>query len=276
MADPSYPCNRQLVSTFGANVVSVPTSAASRYQLDLTAVTRAWTPRTQAVMMASPANPTGTSIPFAELSGICEHAAGRGGWSIVDEIYLDLADRATDGASSRSVLAADPDAIVISSFSKYWGMTGWRLGWCVVPEQLVVPMQRLAMNYFLCASTPAQIAALAAFTPDSLAVCEQRRLELLERRAIVLDGLARIGLPVPVRPDGAFYAYVDVSRTGLDSFAFCRRALREAAVALTPGRDFGIRTADSHLRLSYAASRLVLHEGLLRLGEFMDRLPRSV
>ncbi|WIM98476.1 aminotransferase class I/II-fold pyridoxal phosphate-dependent enzyme [Actinoplanes oblitus] len=274
LADPSYPCNRRLVETFGGRVVTVATTPGSRYQLDTAAVDSAWTGRTSAVMVASPANPTGTSIPFGELVEVCHRAAARGAWRIVDEIYLDLADPSPDGTPPRTILTADPDAIVINSFSKYFGMTGWRLGWCVLPPALVPAVERLAMNYFLCASTPAQIAALSCFTPESLAVCESRRQELAARRAIALAGLAEIGLPVPVPPDGAFYIYFDVSATGLTAWDFCRRALDEAHVAVTPGRDFGAATADTHVRLSYTASRADLQEGLHRLGEFLRTLAR--
>ncbi|MGN6445588.1 aminotransferase class I/II-fold pyridoxal phosphate-dependent enzyme [Amnibacterium sp.] len=270
LADPSYPCNRELVRSFGGRPVLVPTSAASRYQLDTAAVTRAWSDRTTSVMMASPSNPTGTSIPPAELAALCDLVRERGAWRIVDEIYLDLADPAADGTPARTVLAHDPDAIVIGSFSKYFGMTGWRLGWAVLPEALVPVVERLAMNYFLCASAPAQQAALAAFTPDSLTICEERRVELAARRALVLAGLADIGLPVPVEPDGAFYVYIDVSGTGSDAWRFCEEVLQEAHVALTPGRDFAVATGDTHVRLSYAASRAALSEGIARLGAFLD------
>ncbi|WP_125130029.1 aminotransferase class I/II-fold pyridoxal phosphate-dependent enzyme [Microbacterium sp. 10M-3C3] len=272
IADPSYPCNRELVRSFGGIVVSVPTSPGSRYQLDTSSIVSAWTDRTRTVMIATPSNPTGASIPYDELSSICELARDRGAWRIVDEIYLDLADHGPDDAPAQTVLAVDPDAIVIGSFSKYFGMTGWRLGWVVIPEMLATAVERLAVNYFLCASAPAQLAALAAFTPASLAVLEERRIELLARRQIVLDGLTRIGLPVPVVPDGAFYVYFDVSGTGLDSWTFCERALDSAHVSLTPGRDFGVATADTHVRLSYAASREELREGLDRLGDFLAAL----
>lgn len=269
LADPSYPANRQLIAAFGGRVRSIPTTPATRYQLTAASVARAWSDRTSAVMIATPSNPTGTSIPFGELTALCEQARSRGTWRIVDEIYLDLADPAADGTPPRTILSADPDAIVINSFSKYFGMTGWRLGWCVLPEALVPAVERLAMSYYICASTPAQHAALSCFTPESLAVCEERRLELSARRDIVLDGLARIGLPVPVPPDGAFYVYFDVSGTGMDSWEFCQRALNEAHVALTPGRDFGDGTAGTHVRLSYAASRDALREGLDRIGAFV-------
>ncbi|MFI1721029.1 pyridoxal phosphate-dependent aminotransferase [Streptomyces sp. NPDC020489] len=272
IGDPSYPCNRQIMESFGARVRLVPTSAASRFQLDADSVREHWTDGTRGVMVATPSNPTGTSVPGDELAALCALVRDRQAWRIVDEIYLDLGDHDDQDRPPRSALSYDPDAVVINSFSKYFGMTGWRLGWCVVPEILVPALERLAQNYFLCASTPAQHAALACFTPDSLAVCEERRAEFGRRRALVLDGLARIGLPVPVPPDGAFYVYFDVSGTGLTSWEFCARALREAHVALTPGRDFGVGTADTHVRLSYAASGDTLREGLARLGTFVAGL----
>ncbi len=275
MADPSYPCNRQLVESFGGRVASVATSASSHFQLDGASVLAAWSERTRAVMMASPSNPTGTSIPFEQLRAICAVARERDAWRIVDEIYLNLSDPSDDGSPARSVLSVDPDAVVINSFSKFFGMTGWRLGWAVLPEALVGPVERLATNYFLCASTPAQIAALAAFTPDSLALCEERRIELLARRTLVLEGLRRLGLGVTVAPNGAFYVYFDVSSTGLDSWTFCERVLDEAHVSLTPGRDFGVATADTHVRLSYASSSDEIAEGLRRLGAFLDALRAS-
>ena len=187
-------------------------------------------------------------------------------------IPADLADREPDGSEVRSALLADPDAIICNSFSKFFGMTGWRLGWAVVPEYTIEAVDDLATNYYLCAHTPTQHAALACFTPESLAVCEERRQELLARRRIVVSGLERIGLPLEVVPNGAFYAYFSVAGTGLDAWTFCERALEEAHVALTPGRDFGPATADTHVRLSYAASREALTEGLSRLGKFVASL----
>ncbi|MFI9566761.1 pyridoxal phosphate-dependent aminotransferase [Streptomyces rishiriensis] len=272
IADPSYPCNRQIAESFGARVTLVPATAESRFQLDAASVRASWTEDTRGVMVATPSNPTGTSVPAGELAAICDVARERDGWRIVDEIYLELADHDARGRPPRSALSFDPDAVVVNSFSKYFGMTGWRLGWCVVPEGLVPAMERLAQNYFLCASAPAQQAALACFSAESLAVCEARRAEFAQRRALVLDGLARIGLPVPVPPDGAFYVYFDVSGTGLTSWQFCERALQEAHVALTPGRDFGVHSAQTHVRLSYAASADELREGIARLGKFVAAL----
>lgn len=272
VADPSYPCNRELIRSFEGVVVDVPTSAATRFHLNAELVDRAWSERTKAVMVTSPSNPTGTTIDFDVLKGVCDLARFRGAWRIIDETYLDLADREPDGSEVRSALLADPDAIICNSFSKFFGMTGWRLGWAVVPEYTIEAVDDLATNYYLCAHTPTQHAALACFTSESLAVCEERRQELLARRRIVVSGLERIGLPLEVVPNGAFYAYFSVAGTGLDAWTFCERALEEAHVALTPGRDFGPATADTHVRLSYAASREALTEGLSRLGKFVASL----
>ena len=272
IADPSYPCNRELVKSFEGTVVDVPTSAATRFHLTPELVAQYHTDRTKAVMITSPSNPTGTTIDFDVLKGVCEYAREHGMWRIVDETYLDLADREPDGSEVKSVLECDDDAIVCNSFSKFFGMTGWRLGWMVVPECALEAMDDLATNFFLGAHTPTQHAALACFTPETLAVCEERRQELLERRRIVVDGLAEIGLPLEVEPNGAFYAYFNISGTGLDAWTFCERALKEAHVALTPGRDFGEATADTHVRLSYAASREALREGLRRIGDFVAEL----
>jgi len=272
VADPSYPCNRELIRSFEGVVVDVPTSAATRFHFNAELVDRAWSERTKAVMVTSPSNPTGTTIDFDVLKGVCDLARFRGAWRIIDETYLDLADREPDGSEVRSALLADPDAIICNSFSKFFGMTGWRLGWAVVPEYTIEAVDDLATNYYLCAHTPTQHAALACFTPESLAVCEERRQELLARRRIVVSGLERIGLPLEVVPNGAFYAYFSVAGTGLDAWTFCERALEEAHVALTPGRDFGPATADTHVRLSYAASREALTEGLSRLGKFVASL----
>jgi aspartate/methionine/tyrosine aminotransferase len=272
VGDPSYPCNRQFLSSFGARVRLVATDASTRFQLSADAVKAHWSPTTTGLMIATPSNPTGTSVLPGELREICEWARQKGAWRIVDEIYLNLGTPDENGHPPQTVLSFDPDAIVINSFSKYFGMTGWRLGWCVVPERLVPIVERLAQNYYICPSALAQQAALACFTPESLAVCESRRVAFAERRALVLEGLNRIGLPVPVPPDGAFYVYLDVSETGLTSWQFCERALEEAHVALAPGKDFGDCGADKYVRLSYAVSDERLREGIERLGRFMDRL----
>ena len=273
VGDPSYPCNRQFLAGFGADVRLVSTDASTRFQLDARLVREHWSERTRGLLIATPSNPTGSSVAPEQLRAICDFARERQAWRVVDEIYLDLADGEAGGGPARSVLDFDDEAVVINSFSKYFGMTGWRLGWCVVPPQMVPVVERLAQNYYICASTLSQHAALACFTPESIEVCEQRRREFAARRRIVLDGLREAGLPVPVVPDGAFYVYIDVRSTGLDSMHFCERALDEAGVALTPGHDFGACGARDHVRLSYAASREQLHEGLQRLARFVRTLP---
>ncbi|MDE2119176.1 MAG: pyridoxal phosphate-dependent aminotransferase [Betaproteobacteria bacterium] len=274
VGDPSYPCNRQLLAGFGADVRLVPTGASTRFQLDAALVREHWSERTRGLMVATPSNPTGTSVPPDELRQMCEFARRHDAWTVVDEIYLDLADGDAQGRAARSVLAFDEQAVVINSFSKYFGMTGWRLGWCVLPPAMVPLVERLAQNYYICPSTLAQHAALACFSPESIEVCEQRRAEFAARRRLVLQGLREAGLDVPVEPDGAFYVYIDVSSTGLDAMGFCERALNEVHVALTPGNDFGVDGADHYVRLSYAASREQLLEGLRRLGGFVQGLRR--
>ncbi|MFT3661392.1 MAG: aminotransferase class I/II-fold pyridoxal phosphate-dependent enzyme [Gordonia sp. (in: high G+C Gram-positive bacteria)] len=269
VADPSYPCNRRFAESFGARVRLLPTGPERRFQLDAETVAAAWTDRTRGVMIASPANPTGTGLAYPDLLALTAAVADRGGWRIVDEIYLPLADDAPDGPP-RSIAADDPGAIVINSFSKYFGMTGWRLGWMVVPDEMIPVAERLAQNYYICPPTPAQIAALQCFTPETLAVAEERRAILRRRRKLVLDGLNRIGLPVPTEPDGAFYVYIDVSGTGLTATEFCDRALAEAHVALTPGKDFGDDDAERYVRLSYATGEDDLRTGIERLGRLLS------
>ena len=269
MPDPSYPCNRQFVSMAEGRSVLIPSTPAERFQLSADKVAAAWGPKTRGVLLASPSNPTGTSIAPDELRRIHEVVKARGGVTVIDEIYLGLSH---DPRYGQTALALDDAIVSLNSFSKFFGMTGWRLGWAVVPEAMVPVMERLAQNYYICASTPAQLAALACFTPEAIAVCEARRAEFAARRALVLEGLAQAGLSVPVLPDGAFYVYIDVSTTGMDAMRFCQRALQEAHVALTPGHDFGPQAGATHVRLSYAASRDDLKEGMTRLSRFMQSL----
>ncbi|WP_440713784.1 aminotransferase class I/II-fold pyridoxal phosphate-dependent enzyme [Gordonia sp. FQ] len=265
VADPSYPCNRRFAESFGAQVRLLPTGPESRFQLDAAAVADAWSERTRGVMVASPSNPTGTSLPHQDLLDLSHATHDRGGWRIVDEIYLGLAD-----GERRSVAADDPGAVVVNSFSKYFGMTGWRLGWMVVPDKMIPVAERLAQNYYICPPTPTQVAALTCFAPETLAVAEERRAVLRRRRRLVLDGLAGLpGITVPVEPDGAFYVYLDVSGTGLSATDFCDRVLDEAHVALTPGKDFGTLGAERYVRLSYATGDDDLRAGLDRLAGFL-------
>ena len=262
MPDPSYPCNRHFVAAADAVARLLPTTAAQRFQLDAAAVAQAWTPATRGVLLASPSNPTGTSIHPDELRRIDAVVRGHGGVTIVDEIYLGLS---YDDTFGHSALQLGEHIVSVNSFSKYFSMTGWRLGWLVLPEGLVAPVERLAQNLFICASTVAQHAALACFQPESIAEYERRRAEFKARRDFVVPALDRLGLRVPVLPDGAFYAYADCSAHSPDSWAFAFDLMDRAHVALTPGRDFGRHEPARWLRLSFASSRDRLEEALHRL-----------
>ena len=271
MADPSYPCNRQFIKGFGGKVQLVPTQSESHFQLNQALLEQYWQPDTRGLMLATPSNPTGTAVAADELAAMCQFARSKGAWRMVDEIYLNLHHGKAD-SQPQSALAFDDEALVINSFSKYFGMTGWRLGWCVVPEQAIDVIERLAQNYYICPSTLAQKAALQCFTSSSIAVCESRRAKLIARKKLVLAGLQKCGLAVPVHPDGAFYVYIDVSSTGLSAMNFCERVLQEAHVALTPGNDFGEHQGDHYVRLSFASGEAELEQGLNRLALFMERL----
>ncbi len=267
MPDPSYPCNRHFVSAAEGRAVLVPTTAAERYQLSADKVEAAWTPHTRGVLLASPSNPTGTSIHPDELRRIHEVVTHRGGITLIDEIYLGLSH---DDAFGQSALGIDDNIISINSFSKYFNMTGWRLGWLVVPEALVPVIERIAQNLFICPSTIAQHAALACFEAESLAEYERRRAEFKARRDYFIPALQAMGLNVPVMPDGAFYAWADCSevcsKLGIkDSWDFAFEVMHRTHVALTPGRDFGIAGMENFVRFSTANSMAQLQESVRRL-----------
>ena len=264
VADPSYPCNRRFVEAFDGVARLVPTDASARFQLARASVEAHWSARARGAMVASPSNPTGTSVPRDELVALCRTVAERGGCRIVDEIYLPLAF----DAPPRSILADDPGAISVGSFSKYFAMPGWRLGWAVVPEPMVGTVERLAQNLYICPSAPAQLAALECFAPDTLALCEERRRGFAARRERALAGLAAGGWRVPVAPDGAFYAWLDVRDAGLPATELAARLLEEAHVALVPGPDFGERDAEAYLRLSYACSGEDVDRAAARLARW--------
>ena len=266
MPDPSYPCNRHFVAAADALARRLPTGAAQRFQLTAADVEQAWTPATRGVLLASPSNPTGTSIHPDEMGRIDALVQRHGGVSIVDEIYLGLSYDSTFGQSALRLDGdADEHIVSVNSFSKYFSMTGWRLGWLVLPQALVAPVERLAQNLFICASTVAQHAALACFHPESIAEYERRRAEFKARRDWVVPALNQLGLTVPVLPDGAFYAYADCSAHSANSWDFAFELMHRAHVALTPGRDFGRHDPARWLRLSFASSRDKLDEALHRL-----------
>ena len=271
LPDPSYPCNRHFVAAAEGRPVLLPAGAAERFQLTADGVRAAWTEHTRGVLLASPSNPTGTSIEPGEMARIVSAVRERGGFTIVDEIYLALSFDARFGQSTLVNSADDgtvdgSGVISINSFSKYFSMTGWRLGWMVVPDALVAPIERLAQNLYICPSTVAQHAALACFEPESIAEYERRRAEFQKRRDFIVPALNRLGLTVPVMPDGAFYAWADCSAHSPSSWDFSFDMMRRAHVAITPGRDFGRDSTERFVRLSYASSMAHLEQAVERLG----------
>ncbi len=271
MPDPSYPCNRHFVSAAEGRAVLLPTRAEQRFQLSADQVREHWSAQTRGVLLASPSNPTGTSIAPEEMRRIHAEVQSRGGITMVDEIYLGLSYDATFG---HSALALDDQVISLNSFSKYFNMTGWRLGWMVVPEALVPALERLAQNLYICPSTVAQQAALACFEPESLRVFEARRAEFQARRDAFIPALQSLGLSVPVMPDGAFYAWADCTQAcaqlGVkDSWDFAFEVMRRAHVAITPGRDFGHADTARFVRFSTASSMQTLQTSVERLRQLL-------
>ncbi len=275
MPDPSYPCNRHFVSAADGTARLIAATPAERFQLSAAKVEAAWTARTRAVLLASPSNPTGTSIHPDELRRIHQIVSARGGVTMIDEIYLGLSHDATYG---KSALEIDDQIISINSFSKYFNMTGWRLGWLVVPDALVSVVERLAQHLYICPSTVSQRAALACFETESITEYELRRAEFKARRDYFIPALRSLGFEVPVEPDGAFYVYADCSKiqhkigvanstgnaTG-GSWDFCFEMLRRAHVAITPGRDFGHDSTHKFVRFSTASSMADLHTAIERM-----------
>jgi aspartate/methionine/tyrosine aminotransferase len=265
MPDPSYPCNRHFVASFGGAPVLVPSSYEDRYQLSAAHVAERWSERTRGVLVASPSNPTGTSMTPQQLREMLGAVRARGGFAIVDEIYQGL----SYDHRPVSALALDPDVITVNSFSKYFNMTGWRLGWLVVPDSLVPTFEKLAQNLFICAPTVAQHAALACFAPEALAIFEERRLEFQRRRDYLVPALRELGFGVPVMPDGAFYVYADIGQVAHplrgDSAAFALDVLHRSHVAIVPGDDFGVAAPGRHVRFSYATRYERIEEAVERL-----------
>jgi aspartate/methionine/tyrosine aminotransferase len=267
MPDPSYPCNRHFVSAADGTAVLIPTTAEERFQLSADKVQAAWGNKTRGVLLASPSNPTGTSIAPDELRRIHAVVSARGGITMVDEIYLGLSH---DQRFGQSALGLDDQIISINSFSKYFNMTGWRLGWMVVPESLVPVIERLAQNLFICPSTISQYAALACFEAESLREFERRRAEFKARRDYFIPALNAVGLTVPVMPDGAFYAWADCTKaceklgvSGSWDLAF--ELMHRTHVAVTPGRDFGHTDTHHFIRFSTANSMGQLYTATDRL-----------
>jgi aspartate/methionine/tyrosine aminotransferase len=265
LADPGYPCNRHFLRLVEGAAQLVPVGPEARYQLTPELVARYWDQDSVGALVASPANPTGTLLSREELAGLSQALRQRGGHLVVDEIYHGL----TYGVDAASVLEVDNDAFVLNSFSKYFGMTGWRLGWLVAPEAAVPELEKLAQNLYISASTIAQHAALACFEPATLEILEQRRHEFQRRRDFLLPVLRELGFGIAVEPEGAFYLYADISAFGGDAFAFCQHFLETEHVAFTPGLDFGRYQAGQHVRFAYTQS-------LPRLQQAVERIARGL
>ncbi len=265
MADPGYPCNRHFAHFCDARAVTVPVDAGSGFQLTLESLQRHATSATRAVLIASPSNPTGTAISSDELARIRHWCRAQGVALIVDEIYLAL----TYDGSEHSAARWD-DVFVVNSFSKYFSMTGWRLGWLVAPAWAMPALERLAQNLFLAAATPAQHAALAAFSPATLDEIETRKADLRARRDFLLPALRERGFDIPLAPQGAFYLYADCSRLTSDSYAFANLLLEQAGIAATPGVDFGSHRAARHIRFAYTQPLPRLADAMARLDRFLQ------
>ncbi len=266
LADPGYPCNRHFLRLVEGAAQLVPVGPETAYQLTPELVARQWNAESVGALVASPANPTGTVLSAAQLDALSQSLRSRGGHLVVDEIYHGL----TYGMDAASVLQVDDDAFVLNSFSKYYGMTGWRLGWLVAPPQAVKELEKLAQNLYISASSIAQHAALACFEPESIAIFEQRRAAFRERRDYLLPALRALGFRIEVEPEGAFYLYADVSAFTGDAQAFCAHFLETEHVAFTPGLDFGHHRANAHVRLAYTQEVPRLEEAVRRIARGLE------
>ncbi len=267
LADPGYPCNRHILRTYEGRPRALPVGPDSNFQPTAAQVAAAWNEQTAGLLVASPANPTGTLLSQPEIGALASVCRQNGGHFLVDEIYHGL----TYEGEAATACAAGDDIWVINSFSKYFQMTGWRLGWMVIPEAFVRDVEKLAQNLVLCPSAPAQHAALAAFAPATIAILEARRAEFRRRRDFLAPALEAIGLRVTARPGGAVYVYCDCSALAADSFTLARDLLEQTGVAATPGLDFGSNAPEKHIRFAYTTDISRLIEAVDRLGRYFGR-----
>ncbi|HID7842922.1 TPA: pyridoxal phosphate-dependent aminotransferase, partial [Stenotrophomonas maltophilia] len=267
LADPGYPCNRHFLRLVEGGAQLVPVGPDTAYQLTPSLVEQHWNADSVGALVASPANPTGTVLSADELAALSKTLHARGGHLVVDEIYHGL----TYGLDAPSVLQVDDSAFVLNSFSKYFGMTGWRLGWLVAPPAAVPDLEKLAQNLYISASSIAQHAALACFSAESMAIFERRREAFRQRRDFLLPALRELGFRIEVEPQGAFYLYADVSAFTDDAQAFCAHFLETEHVAFTPGLDFGFHRANQHVRLAYTQEVPRLQEAVARIARGLQR-----
>ncbi|TXG97319.1 MAG: pyridoxal phosphate-dependent aminotransferase [Rhodocyclaceae bacterium] len=267
LADPGYPCNRHILRTFEGLPRNIPVGPQTNFQPTPDLLRQYWTPATAGLLVASPANPTGTLLSLAEIKALADVCRSHDGHFLVDEIYHGL----TYETDAPSACAAGDDIWVINSFSKYFQMTGWRLGWMVIPEAYVRDVEKLAQNLTLCPSTPAQHGALAAFAPETITILENRRAEFRRRRDFLAPALERIGFRITARPEGAFYLYCDCSALAADSFKLAVDLLEKTGVAATPGLDFGSNQPEKHIRFAYTTDIERLAEAAERLARYFGR-----
>jgi aspartate/methionine/tyrosine aminotransferase len=267
LADPSYPCNQNFIQLFSGVAKYVPAYANTAYQLSAELVRQHWQAETRGVLIASPSNPTGTIIDKSELEKIVKFIDTKQGMLFSDEIYHGLVYE----PGIASVLQYSDQAFVINSFSKYFGMTGWRIGWLVVPEQFVAATEKLAQNIFISTSSHSQHAALAAFEPETLLELESRRLDFEKKRDFLHINLLRLGFKIPVKPVGAFYIYADCSPFTNDSQRFAEQLLELEGIAVTPGKDFGHNNCNHYLRFTYTASMQDIAEAMQRLKRYLKK-----
>lgn len=266
MADPGYPCNRHFVRLLEGQTISVPVNSDSKFQLTAELLEQHWQEKVKVILLASPSNPTGTLVAEDQLKAIIDFVQQKQVMLIVDEIYQSL----VYNRQAVTVLSKTDNVFVINSFSKYFSMTGWRVGWLVVPEGYTTAIDNIAQNIYLAAPTPGQYAALAAFKSETINILEQRRLEFKRRRDYLLEALIQLGFDVPVTPQGAFYIYANCEKFTHDSFEFCHRCLEQAGVAVTPGIDFGEHNASKYIRFAYTTSLENLQQGIQRLQAFLQ------
>jgi aspartate/methionine/tyrosine aminotransferase len=260
ITDPGYPCNEVFAQLVGGVPKTIPLEASRRFQPDVADIEAAWSAQTKGALLASPANPTGTMLPRETLADIAAYARRRDGFLILDEIYQGL----TTVAEYETGLQVADDLYVLNSFSKFFGMTGWRLGWVVVPDSAIESITKLAQNLFISPSTPAQYAALAGFSDAAMAVHRQRAEIFVRRAKLLITGLTELGFRIPVHPDGAFYLFVDISHTGMSAQDFTWRLLDEFQVAVTPGADFGMHYKN-FVRFAYTTDEESIALGLERI-----------
>jgi len=261
LADPGYPCNRNFISLLEGKSQLINVDASTNFQLNAELVKKNWQKNSAAVLLALPSNPTGTTISKQCLADIMNVVAKKNGCILVDEIYQGLV---YDSQPSTALSLSD-DVFIINSFSKYFSMTGWRVGWLVVPDEFISVVDNLAQNIFLAAPTPSQYAALAAFNPETIEILEQRRIEFKARRDYLLEALPKLGFTLPVVPEGAFYIYANCEAITDNSFDFAERCLEQVGVAITPGIDFGVNQAEKYIRFAYTTSLEKLKEAIERL-----------